>query len=336
MRHLGEHEWTVLTLPARHFRWRIRGNPVSWWLSESEALSQSYDLVLATSMVDCATVKGLFPHLSQCRWVAYFHENQLAYPVSGEQHGSVDPAMVNLYSAMACDRVMFNSDYNRQSFLDGLDQLVKRLPDQVNSRVVDFILAKSVVIPVPLAEDLLTYTNSNEAGRSVNRNDPLTVVWNHRVEYDKGLEELYAIVTELVKRTQEFRLVLLGRRFRQQPEIFDRLCNDYRRFIVKNGFAESRQEYLDWLQQSDVALSTAIHEFQGLSVMEAVALGCRPVVPDRLSYPELFPGTCRYSSVASAADMILSARKCTQEQMLRYNWQHLSDVYRREISALLD
>ncbi len=35
---LPEHNWTVLALPPRHFRWRIRGNSLSWGVGERSIL----------------------------------------------------------------------------------------------------------------------------------------------------------------------------------------------------------------------------------------------------------------------------------------------------------
>ncbi|MEX2326190.1 MAG: DUF3524 domain-containing protein, partial [Pseudomonadales bacterium] len=55
---------------------------------------------------------------------------------------------------------------------------------------------------------------------------------------------------------------------------------------------------------SDVVLSTALHEFQGLSVLEAMACGCSPIVPDRLVYPELIDAPCRYRSASTAVQLI--------------------------------
>ena len=52
MQHFKQDQWTVLQLPARYFSWRVRGNSLSWAFSERDVLSQGYDLVIATSMVD--------------------------------------------------------------------------------------------------------------------------------------------------------------------------------------------------------------------------------------------------------------------------------------------
>ncbi|MDZ7824907.1 MAG: DUF3524 domain-containing protein [Gammaproteobacteria bacterium] len=121
-------DWHVLELPGRHFRWRIRGNPLSWL---DRLPTAPPDLLIATSMVDLATLRGLHPHLTGVPTLYYFHENQFAYPVSEQQVKSVEPQMVQLYGALSSRRLLFNSAFNRDTFLDGVDSLLRRMPDQV-------------------------------------------------------------------------------------------------------------------------------------------------------------------------------------------------------------
>lgn len=99
----AEFDWRCLALPPRHFSWRIRGNPLTWLGQESECLADEHDLVVATSMVDLATLVGLFPSLGRARKVVYFHENQFAYPLPKGQRVQAEPLMVNLYAALAAD-----------------------------------------------------------------------------------------------------------------------------------------------------------------------------------------------------------------------------------------
>lgn len=87
---LNDWDWQLLTLPARHFSWRIRGNPLYWAQACRETLEQAYDLVLATSMVDLSTLRGLVPALAGIPTLLYFHENQFAYPSGQARHGSLE------------------------------------------------------------------------------------------------------------------------------------------------------------------------------------------------------------------------------------------------------
>ena len=145
-----DHEWQVLALPARHFSWRIRGNSLIWANSDRPVLERGYDLIVSTSMVDLATLKGLVPSLANVPAVVYFHENQFAYPTRERQFDSVEPKMVTLYAALAADRIAFNSDYNRSTFMGGVETLLASLPDAVPAGIVESLAAKSVVLPVPL------------------------------------------------------------------------------------------------------------------------------------------------------------------------------------------
>ena len=54
------------------------------------------------------------------------------------------------------------------------------------------------------------------------------------------------------------------------------------------GYIQSRPTYYEILHQADFVLSTALHDFQGLSVLEAVAHKCVPIVPHNLAYGEYF------------------------------------------------
>ena len=138
-------DWQRRELPGRHFRWRIRGNPLSWL---DELPSENPDLIVATSMVDLATLKGLHPRIAETPTIYYFHENQFAYPRSAKQVQSIDPQMVQLYGALAADRLLFNSDFNRSTFLAGVDALLRKFPDATPNGLSARLAAKSSICPV--------------------------------------------------------------------------------------------------------------------------------------------------------------------------------------------
>lgn len=297
---LPQYDWTVLTLPPRHFSWRIRGNGLSWAMGQRATLAQVYDLVLATSMVDLATLRGLVPELATLPSVLYFHENQFAYPQTSAAHASLEPRMVNLYSALAADCLVFNSDYNRTSFLTGVENLLSRLPDAVPPGIEQQLAEKARVIPVPLATEVINI-------RSGPRPEQFTLVWNHRWEYDKAPERFFAALVNLAEQGVVFRVHVLGQQFRHVPSLFNTMRQVLDDYIHHWGWLESRLEYLKILRESHIAVSTALHDFQGVALQEAVAAGCLPVVPDRLSYPEFYTATYRYASIPEDSDAEVQA-----------------------------
>lgn len=340
--HFPGHDWRVLTLPARHFSWRIRGNSLTWAFAERAVLEAGYDVIVATSMVDLASLKGLVPALAEVPSLVYFHENQFAYPRSEGQFESVDPQLVTLYAALAADRLAFNSDYNRRTFLDGAECLLARFPDAVPDGVVDLLATRSVVLPVPLEE--ACFGPPRDVPPTA---DPLHVIWNHRWEYDKGPDRLLAAVERLIERRVDFELSVLGECFRRQPAEFETLrkCLGAEPGRLRHwGHIESGDEYRAYLRTGDVVLSTALHDFQGLSVMEGVAAGCVPLVPDRVAYPDWFAADCRYPSHvddgAREADAVAGAIETLDAQkrggslpppppMDRFGWRVLAPRYAR-------
>jgi hypothetical protein len=125
-----EWRWTVLTLPPRFFSWRVRGNSLTWAYSERKTLEQPFDVLVATSMTDLSALKGLVPKLANVPALVYCHENQFAYPDRRDGQ-TIEPKVTSLYALLAADRVIFNSAWNRESFLDGARTLLQLMPDAV-------------------------------------------------------------------------------------------------------------------------------------------------------------------------------------------------------------
>lgn len=295
-----EHQWTQLHLPPRHFSWRIRGNSLQWALRERECLTRDYDLLIATSMVDLASLRGIVPELSKLPSLVYFHENQFVYP-QGREHRpkNIEPQLVPLYAAYCADAIAFNSDYNRSTFLMGAAELFERLPDRLWPALENKFL-QSEVIPVPL-EQFTGAAPSREPGES------LDVVWNHRWEYDKGPRLLLQIAEQIQAQKLPIRLHVVGQRFRAAPNEFDRIGELLQQHAAELGmqpgsfgFIKDRDEYTDLLRRSDVVLSTALHDFQGLAIQEACSLGCTPLAPDDLVYPEYIPAQFLYPAPGGA------------------------------------
>lgn len=281
-------DWTVLALPPRHFSWRVRGNSLSWAFSERHTLEQSYDVMIATSMTDLSALKGMVPSLALTPSLVYCHENQFAYPHQPQREPRNEPRITGLYAMLAADRVLFNSEFNRTSLLDGARALLAQMPDAVPYGVIDQLADKTTVVPVPLEDDWFD--------APPRRNGPFTLVWNHRWEFDKAPERLFAALLKLKATGAEFRVHVVGQQFRQQPPMFADMQAKLGECIGQWGYVKAQADYAQLLRASHVVLSTALHEFQGLAVLEAAACGCVPLVPDRLAYPEFIPATCRYPS----------------------------------------
>ncbi|WP_404362900.1 DUF3524 domain-containing protein [Marinobacter sp.] len=322
---LPHYDWHSLALSPRYFRWRIRGNALTWL--DEPLLKEPWDLIIATSMVDLAPLKTFHPELAGVPVILYMHENQFAFPRSGSQHPSVEPQTVNLYSAIAADQVVFNSHWNLESFLAGLHDFLSKMPDGVPPGLCDRLRAKSRVLPVPVEDQLFRVRP-----REINRSCP-HLLWNHRWEYDKGPDRLLMLLDQLAERDQPFRLSLVGEQFRRQPEAFETIRKKYQDRIINWGYLAGRDQYHQLLAQADVVISTAIHDFQGLAMIEAMASGCLPLAPDRLAYPEYVPEVCLYAGNEVLPDMEARAAAETLVSNLASSYNHpLPDCWR--VSAL--
>ncbi|MEO0424501.1 MAG: DUF3524 domain-containing protein [Pseudomonadota bacterium] len=302
-------DWTVLTLPGRHWKWRMRGAAVHFSLTHAQALSEPYDVLLASAFLPLAELRGLSPALSSIPTVLYFHENQLAYPVQREAADGRDHhyGFTQLVSALAADRCAFNSEYNLHSFLDAGEALLKRMPDAVPADWIERLKARSVVTGYPLRLGAATAVADDPPGDA--RALGPVLLWNHRWEHDKAPEVFFSALARLQARGVPFRVAVAGERFRTSPAIFEQAHKSLGERVVHWGYLPTREAYEALLRRSHLAVSTARQEFFGVSMLEAVAHGARPLVPDRLAYRELYPAPFRYQEeeLASALEQLCRA-----------------------------
>jgi glycosyltransferase involved in cell wall biosynthesis len=251
-------------------------------------MDQRPDLFLASDMLNLPIFLTLAGAWAADTPVAvYFHENQLTYPLQAGEKRDLHYGFVNFVSALGADRVFFNSAYHLQAFLDELPRLLKHFPDHNELGTLGEIQAKAQVLPLGL--DLARLDAHRPKQATTGR--PL-ILWNHRWEYDKDPESFFQAVYVLEAEGIDFGLVLLGESFRKQPDEFLQARQRLPDRIVHFGYAEDASAYAQLLWQADIVVSTALHEFFGAAVVEACYCGCFPILPNRLSYPELIPEAC--------------------------------------------
>ena len=282
----SRHDWTVLSLPGRNWKWRMRHAAITFAKQLTDCDS-AFDAIFTTDMLNVAEFRGLAKaSIGQLPTIVYFHENQLTYPASSASVTRDDRdlhfAFTNLTTALAADAVWFNSHYHRDVFLQALEGFLQRVPDHAPDAAAAEISRKSSVryppIDVPNRET------------AFDRGCVPTICWVSRWEHDKDPETFFAALRLLLEAGREFRLRVLGESFRKVPPCFESAQIDFRDQIDHWGFVDSRAAYLKHLQSSDIVVSTARHEFFGIAVLEAVASGCVPVVPSALAYPEVLAG----------------------------------------------
>jgi len=295
------HRFTRMGLPARKWKWRMRGSAL--YFAEQIASrfgkargSDEFDLVFVSSMTSAADLRALLAELlSEKAIVCYFHENQLTYPLADESLRNYEYGFTNITSALAADAVWFNSQYHRNSFLAAAQRLFQRMPDYVPSATVAAIAERSSVMPLGVDAGLFEMTPVSDKG------NPPTILWNHRWEYDKNPDEFFSVLYDLDRDGVDFRLIVAGENFRTAPPVFAEARKILQHKIDHFGYAAEREQYRELLRRAGIVVSTAEHEFFGLAVLEAMAAGCTPLLPNRLSYPELLPQSCHaphlYNSV---------------------------------------
>jgi glycosyltransferase involved in cell wall biosynthesis len=179
------------------------------------------------------------------------------------------------------------------------------------------------------------------------RDGRLRILWNHRWEYDKQPRQFFEALYALDELGIGFEVIILGKSYRQQPVEFEEAQERLKHHIIHVGYTKKFDDYANFLWDADVVVSTAIQDFFGGSVCEAIACDCLPLLPNRLNYPAFIPeskrGICLYETPAGLVERLVWAAEhpeavretSLRDEALRFDWQRLIGAYDAAFEALL-
>ena len=277
----------ILSLPGRHWKWRMHYGALQLAQLLGEK-SWSPDVIIASEMMDLALFKSAMPALGGTPILLYWHEHQIGYPASkADQDVDLQRdhhyGFINFSSAWVADRLIFNSYYHQKDFFTRLPPFLKQFPDSISDHDLRSIKAKSTVIEPGIDATKL------KMHRSRSSSDEPIILWNHRWEYDKNPDLFFQVLTKMKSRQVAFKLVLLGPMPAKLPTYLEEARHLFADDILQFGYLPSFESYCKWLWKADVVISTSIQEFWGISVAEALFCECLPLLPNRLSFPDLLP-----------------------------------------------
>lgn len=346
-------DWShdLLTLPPRKWKWRMRGAAITFsdevrrldaeWRAEypdgepgRPGAGSRWDAALASTFLNLAEFKGLSGDaVAGLPFVVYFHENQLAYPNRHTADWDLQFPLTNITSALAADECWFNTAWNLDTFLAGIEPFMRQFPDHRPKGLSERIAERSRVLPPP-------FDPSPFDSVAPERGTRCRIVWPHRQEHDKDPGALFAALHVLCDEGLDFEVAIAGQEFVETRRDLADAAAVLGDRLVHIGEPEGRDAYARLLASCDVAVSTARNEFFGLAMLEAAYSGCYPLVPDRLAYPELYPAEMRYGShealVARLRSLIMERPAPGQGRALasRFTISQLAPEYRAAFSRL--
>uniref|UniRef100_A0A182QDU7 tRNA-queuosine alpha-mannosyltransferase n=1 Tax=Anopheles farauti TaxID=69004 RepID=A0A182QDU7_9DIPT len=154
VKHLNETEYDLLTIPAKKWHWCARMSALQF--AGRIPINHQYRTVFCSSVLNLAELVGMRPDLSSCRKIVYFHENQLCYPVREIKQRDVQYGINQITTCLCADTVLFNSRYNKESFLDSIQTFLNVVPNMNFKGVRDKIAPKCEVLYFPIEFEMLS------------------------------------------------------------------------------------------------------------------------------------------------------------------------------------
>ena len=285
----SRHHIDLLTLPSRFWKWRMRGAALHFRKTLDEQAStggmplEAYDGIIASGLMSLSDFTALAGPACPPAMV-YFHESQLTYPLAPGERFDAHFGFTDITTALCARRVVFNSKTHFDRFFDELPRFLRMMPDSRPLWVAHEIRKKARVM-----HPGCRFSHGGGLPQP-RREGPPVIIWNHRWEFDKDPGGFSDALDAVADQGIDFRLALLGERYQTLPPAYSRILERHGRRILHDGYIPEKRIYQQLLGRGSVVVSTALQENFGISVVEAVRAGCIPLLPRRLSYPEILPG----------------------------------------------
>lgn len=307
------HDVHLLTLPDRFWTWRMRGGAITLAQQTGEWVAEHGppDLILATDMLDVPQFLGQARRFVKDAPVAvYFHESQFTYPWSPQLRPDLQYAYLNWASMRAANLVLFNSQFHRDVVFEELPRFLRQFPDFTHESLIGSVSERSAVLPVGVDLARIDRIPPDRGG------EPPLILWNQRWEHDKDPASMFRAMFALQDDGIDFRLAVCGENQRQQPEEFVEAERRLAPNLVHFGYAPE-SVYIGLLRSADIVVSTALHEFFGVAVVEAMYAGAAPVLPNRLVYPEIVPAEVHDQVLYEDGALLPGLRSVLADRSLR-------------------
>lgn len=191
---------------------------------------------------------------------------------------------------LVCAEIWVMSQYQKSTYLSHYGQFfTDELIDQMRNKT-------RVVYPgIDLeGRDIQEPKKMGKEGR-------LRIFFPHRMSHQKGLDHLQKYLRTLKRKDPSLRITLVSGKAR--VKVWREIKEE---FEVEIYTRLPRSQYLIAATGCDVVFAFPRLETFGLAVMESVAMGCRPVLCNDLSYPELYPEDTLFNNTDQAAEATLN------------------------------
>ncbi len=327
----SRHDFTLFALPDRMWRWRMKGGAAE--IMQDIRDLAAFDAVFVTSLCNVAELKALAgPSCPPI--VLYAHENQLTYPKGPYQKRDLQTEWIDFMNTVTADRVVYNANVHRERYHEALQVFLEEMPRATLAPAYWLQRGRDrsmVLHPGTDTPDAMSRRCASSSGRPC-------ILWNHRWEHDKHPVLFLKTLLRCMEAGYAFDVILLGESPPASKEKYQPLIAQLGDRVIHQGYAESRNTYFSLLASADIVISTARQENFGLSVVEAIQCGCFPLLPHRLSYPEVIP-SAYHADVLYATDQDLFPRltvlldqkgyrnKEVCRHLIKHRWEHCIDAY---------